>query len=400
MCLFSVEFQDDSDDVENENCVSLEKLKNETMKRTVDDEIDEFLESASTKTGPTNLDDDDDDAKNDGRSSLAGHYAKMYQLQAPFQPSETPKTLEHRYMVWNDIGIVRAHSTAAENSIEVEFHDASIHHGLHMVNQLNHTMASLSSTVLALCNETPSKLVCIVLGGSGGSREWSMSMPNCEEILCVAASSKLVAVATDARFLRIFSAMGTQREIVSLPGPVVAVAAHDDRIAVAYHSSAATEDQHISLMLFQTIGLSLRCRESKVALTPHSKLTWLGFSDRGSPVTCDTMGMIRMFSIRSNHWMPVCDTALSTKGASDTHFIIEVSESAQIVRSILCRGSSYPLTTPKPMVCELKMQMPVCDIEGEQSQLEETLLRNNNFNSTDSDKNIKEIAIKLFAVSL
>lgn len=378
--------------------MSLEKLKNETMKRTVDDEIDEFLESASIKTGPTDRD-DDDDGKNDGRSTATGHYTKTYDLQATFQPGETPKSLEHRYMVWNHVGIVRAHSTNTENSIEVEFHDASIHHGLHMVNHLNHTMASLSATVLALCNETPSKLVCIVLGGSGGSREWSMSMPNCEEILCVAASSKIVAVATDARFIRIFSAMGTQREIVSLAGPVVAITAHDDRIAVAYHSGAASEDQHISIMLLQTIGLSLRCRDFKVALTPHSKLTWLGFSDKGSPVTCDTMGMIRMFATRSNHWIPVCDSSIHSRGASDSHFIIEVSESSQIVRAILCRGSQYPLTTPKPMVSELKMQLPVCDIEAEQSQLEETLIRNGCFNVDDSEKNIKEIAIKLFAVS-
>lgn len=367
------------------------------MKRTVDDEIDDFLENASIKTGPTNNDDDDDD-RNDGRSTAMGHYTKTHDLQSPFQPGGTPKSLEHRYMVWNHVGIVRAHSTATENSIEVEFHDASIHHGLHMVNHLNHTMASLSSTVLALCNETPSKLVCIILGGSGGSREWSMSMPNCEEILCVAASSKLVAVATDTRFLRIFSAMGTQREIVSLPGPVVAVAAHDDRIIVAYHNSAASDDQHISIMLLQTIGLSLRCRDFKVALTPKSKLAWLGFSDKGSPVAYDSMGMLRMFSTRSNHWIPVCDTSLHSKGASDSFFIIEASESAQIVRAILCRGTSYPVTTPKPMVSELKMQMPVCDVEAEQSQLEETLIRNGCFNVDDSEKNIKVIAIKLFAV--
>lgn len=370
------------------------------MKRTVDDEIDEYLESASTKTGPTNQDGGIDRKSDDGRSStVAGHYAKTYDLQSPFQPSETPKSLEHRYMVWNNVGIVRAHATSNENSIEVEFHDASIHHGLHMVNALNHTMASLSSTILALCTETPSKLVCIILGGSGGSREWSMSMPNCEEILCVAASTKLVAVATDARFLRIFSAMGTQREIVSLPGPVVAVAAHDDRILVAYHSAPATEDQHITMMLFQTIGLSLRCRSFQAAMTPNAKLTWIGFTEKGSPVTNDTMGMIRMFSIRSNHWIPVCDTSLFTKGASESHFVIAVSESSQIISAILCRGSTYPLTTPKPMVSELKMQLPVCDLDAEQSQMEETLIRNSSFYVDESEKNIKEIVLKLFAVS-
>lgn len=394
---YLVNFLDDAEDADNENCVSLEKLKKETLIKTVDDEIGDISEETSIKTGLAN---DVDDGKNDGRSTATGYYTRTYELQASFQPSATSKALEHRYMVWNHIGIVRSHSTNSENSIEVEFHDASIHHGLHMVNHLNHTMASLSSTVLALCSETPSKLVCIILGGSGGSREWSMSIPNFEEILCVAASSKLVAVATDTRNLRIFSAMGTQREIVSVPGPIVSVGAHDDRIVVAYHSTAASDDQHISIMYIQTIGLSLRCRYFEIPLTPNSKLTWLGFSDKGSPVTCDTMGMVRMFSVKSNCWVPICDTSLHTKGASDSHFIIEVSESMQIVHAILCRGTTYPPTTPKPMVSQLKMQLPVCDIETEQSLLEETLVRNSTFNVDESDKKIKEIALKLFAVRM
>lgn len=386
---FTVEF-DDPDDTDNENCVSLEKLKNETMGKTVEQEIDEMLDGNSNKTG---IDDDKDD-----RSEI-GPITKSYPMQPPFQPGATSKLLEHRYMVWNHVGIVRAHSTDNENSIEVEFHDSSVHHGLHMNNYLNHTMASLSTTVLALCSETPSKLVCIALGGSGGSREWSMPMPNCEEILCTAASEKLVAVASDARYVRLFSVMGTQREILSLAGPVLALAAHVDRVMVAYHSTPPSADQQISVLLIQTFGLSLRCRDVRVALTPGSKLTWIGFSDRGSPVTCDSMGMVRMYSMSSNYWIPICDTSLHTKGASDTYFIVEVSEAAQVIRGVLCRGLSYPLTTPKPMVSEIPIQLPLCDIESEQSQLEESLIRYSNFKADDSEKYLKENAIKLFAVS-
>lgn len=365
------------------------------MKGANVDEIDDVLDAMSSKSGFA----ENDDAKSDGRNTAMGNYVKTFQSQPPFQPGSTSKSLEHRYMIWNDIGIVRAHATQSEDSIEVEFHDASVHHGLHVVNHLHHTMASLSSAVLALCNETPSKLVCIVLGGSGGSREWSMSMPNCEEILCVTASSKLVAVATDARLLRIFSVSGTQREVLSIPGPIVSLAAHKDRIAIAYHRSPASENQHISMMLIQTIGLSIRCRQIDVPSTPNSKLTWIGYSDQGSPVVCDSMGMVNMFSIRSNYWVPICDTSRHTKGASDNFFIVEVSEAQKIVRAILCRGSSHPPTTPKPMVSELNMQLPLCDIEADQTQLEDTLIQNSTFNIDDSEKTIKEVAIKLFAVS-
>lgn len=393
-----VEFTDDPGDADNENCVSLEKLKTESLKKTIDDEIDEILDRGSSKASRS-VYGDDDNGNDDGRPGTE-NYGKIYHSQPPFQPGETPRSLDHRYMIWNHIGIVRAHTTSTENSIEVEFHDASIHHGLHMVNHLNHTIGSLSATVLALCNESSSKLVCIMLGGSGGSREWSVSMPNCEGIQCVAASSKLVAVATDARYLRVFSPMGTQREVVSLAGQPIALAAHNNRILVAYHSSAPSEDQNISVTIIEAIGLKLRCREVKLAISPNAKLTWIGYSDRGSPVTYDSSGMLRMLSTSSNLWLPVCDTTLHTKGASDNFFIIEVSEATQTVRAILCRGTSYPLTTPKPMVSEIEMRMPVCDIESEQSQLEETLIRYSNFNADDSEKNIKEVALKLFSVSL
>lgn len=386
-----MEFNDDNDeDGDNENCVSLEKLKNETMRQKLDDDLDDILERASIKSS----------IADDGQESIVDkRLVKSYPMQAPFQPGSTSKSLEHRYMLWNHVGIVRAHKTDQENSIEVEFHDSSVHHGIHITNYLNHTMASLSTTVLALCCESPSKLVCIALGGSGGSREWSMTMPNCEEIICVAASEKLVTVATDARYLRLFSAMGTQREVLSLSGPIVALSAHADRILAAYHANSATEDQHISLMLIQTFGLSLRCRDVRCALTPGSKLSWIGYTDKGTPVTCDSMGMVRLFSMRANHWMPICDTSLFTKGASDSYFITDVSEAMQIVRAILCRGSAYPLTQPKPMVSELKMQIPLCDLDAEQSQLEETLVRYENFYADDSERIVKENAIKLFAIA-
>ena len=153
-----------------------------------------------------------------------------------------------------------------------------------------------------------SKLVCIALGA--GSREWSISLPDCEEVLALAASDKLVAVATDCRNLRIFSVMGTQREVLSLAGPTVALAAHGDSILVAYHSADISDESNISVMLVRAIGLSLRCRDIKLSLTPGSKLQWIGFTDKGSPITTDSAGMVRLYNLSGNYWMSICDTKL------------------------------------------------------------------------------------------
>ncbi len=92
--------------------------------------------------------------------------------------------------------------------------------------------------------------------------------------------------------------------------------------------------------------------------------------------------------------------SLQTKGASDNYFIISVSEKDQTIRSVLCRGTSYPLTNPRPFVNELKFAMPLCDLETEKSKLEEVLIRCINFGMDSARKSLLEKALKLFSAAL
>lgn len=55
--------------------------------------------------------------------------------------------------MWNSIGIVRCYNTEDENSIDVEFHDTSLHHALHINNFFKHTMAALTDEALVLACE-------------------------------------------------------------------------------------------------------------------------------------------------------------------------------------------------------------------------------------------------------
>lgn len=49
------------------------------------------------------------------------------------------------------MGIIRCHAEENDlSTIEVEFHDTSTHHALHLTNHLNHTMAALSFTAAIL----------------------------------------------------------------------------------------------------------------------------------------------------------------------------------------------------------------------------------------------------------
>ncbi|CAG9796474.1 unnamed protein product [Diatraea saccharalis] len=465
----------DSDD--DDNAISLERIKNETLGNVDDDEY----RAPSRLTAPVPV---------------------TTPPQPPFQPSATPAHLEHRYMCWNDIGIVRCHTLEnGESSIDVEFHDTNVHHGINLNNYLNHTMASLSSTVLALACETPSKLVCISLVGS--SKEWSVSMSDMEEILCIAAASGLVACATNARLLRLYTAMGTQRQVISLAGPVVSLAAYNTTVLAVYHSNEpGVTDQHLAMdiialnelrhfygaicsrheILLRTgvgasgatyqvwsglrrsttparkdkaeilsklcqstqcdilcvqethrdgnqsrpyihgltliaeipesvndrsqnlghnkqCGRQVRSKTVPVPLGTGSKLAWIGTTDAGSPCTYDSTGILRLYDVASGVWMPICDTNTHSKGASDTWFIVSISEPSQTVRAILCRGTTFPVTVPKPIVAELPIQIPLCELDSEKSQYEEQLVR---WAHTAADVDVKaarETALKLFALA-
>lgn len=58
------------------------------------------------------------------------------------------------------------------------------------------------------------------------------------------------------------------------------------------------------------------------------------------------------------------------------------------------------MTNPRPIISELKMQIPMCNIETDKTILEEELIRYANLNVINAEQKLTGIALKLFAVSL
>ncbi|XP_068145045.1 WD repeat and HMG-box DNA-binding protein 1 [Drosophila tropicalis] len=369
---------------EGDDGVSLEKLKRQVL--NLDDENSRQSLASSVTSAPV---------------APAAVQLKLFKQQAAFQPSATPMDLEHRYLVWNDVGIVISHEdpTSGDGSIDVEFHDASIHHALHISNYNQHNLGSLSRSALALASTETTKLVVIALA-TAGNKEWSLNLPDCECVEAVVATSRLIAVATSSNFLRIFSVMGTQREILTIPGPVVSLSGHENSLMLVYHSSSPSPtQQYLSAMLVNINGLSLRVEHLPVPLTPGRQLSWLGYSDVGSPAIADNMGLIQLYRKSSNAWFPICDTMKQSSSVSNNYFVVALSELRQIIQAVLCRGSSYPMTNPRPMLQELYMQMPLCNFEMEKSELEDSLLRSSLMQVEGGEKKQKETAISLFALA-
>ncbi|XP_055625021.1 WD repeat and HMG-box DNA-binding protein 1 [Toxorhynchites rutilus septentrionalis] len=388
-----------ADDSDDENSFSVSKLKSQYTTND-DDLVNDLLGAAKRDETDSHHGADNDDAHSEASDRVD---ARSYPMQGHFQPGSTPDHLQHRYLVYNHVGIVRGHSDEKENSIEIEFHDSQKNHGFHLNNYLNHTMAGLSETVLAMAcpssaDSKGSKLVCINFIAFG-NKEWSSTMPGTEEIIGVVASDKIVVVATDSRLLRVFTARGTQREVVAIPGPFVSMAAFGDHILVAYHHSPASEDQHLKLMIITCVRFKLRCREITLALSAGAKLQWLGYSDKGSPVTYDSEGIMRLYHATANLWFPILNAEQHRIGASDSLFIIRVSESMQQAQLIVCRGAKYPLTNPRPVPLSVKFQQPMCDVESEKGTFEEELVRSIYLKCDEAEKILKETVTKLFAIA-
>lgn len=401
-------FDDDDDD--NENAFSIDKIKSQLSMNLGDDKESEAPDDAhSVASGSTRV-------------------GLKLNTQPTFQPSSTPDSLQHRFMVWNNVGIIRCINNHEENSIDIRFHDTAVHHSIHMNNILGHSIASMSTQAVVLAcsanDDTQSKVVCVVLNAWDGTQEWMTSLPNGESAVAVAVGNSWLAVATDNFNLRIFCLAGTQRQVLATPGKLVCLAGYKDKLLVIFHCGVGLPDEQN--MWYQVMTISpeggVYCGPTQpLPLSPGATLKWAGFTDECSPCTLDSEDVLRFLPARSHCWMPICDTKEHAKGQSDHFFIVGVSEQYQNIRAVLCRGAYYPPTTPLPIVSELPFQLPFCEMETEKSKIEETLWRSQLMLTTmkaildtstndedlllaekyrtEAEKNIKESLIKLFALS-
>ncbi|CAH1793164.1 unnamed protein product [Owenia fusiformis] len=311
---------------------------------------------------------------------------KLTPLQRPFQSGSSPLHLSERYMVWNNTGIVRQYNTEDENSIDIEFHDTATHHAMHMGNTAGHTMADMSAEAVILACEadpeekTNSKLVCMHFGTWDNAKEWTVLMPDKENIQAITIGDNWVAVATSLRNIRLFTLGGVQREIFTIPGAVVTMAAHSNQLVVAYHTGqGAPGDQCLSYIHLHISG-TRTVKDGRLPLSPKATLTWLGFSHEGTPFAADSSGVIRILNRKfGDTWTQVVNTKSHAKGKSDSFWITGITESPQQLRCILCKGTTYPPTLPRPTVMLLPFKLPVCEVQSERGQAEENYWRSQVF---------------------
>lgn len=419
---FDNKFEDDDEDDE---LIDIGALK-QKYEAKINKPFDENITTEDERQKETTDNNDKDDHK------IVNFKFKPI-MQPAFQPSSTPVELENRFMVWNSVGIVSCTRTETENMIDVEFHNSDIYRSMHLPNTYNYTMADLNTDSLLLAaplmenesnkeDSTASVLFCMNFNSWDNNKEWRYQLPLNESIEAITLSTNFVLVATDHRQIRLFTISGIQLHLFSIPGPVICLTCQDNLVQIIYHNgSGLPGEQAISMSLLELNDRSFypltqltNNSQIPVCLSPKSVIEWAGFSDEGSACIVDSNGLVKLFNLNSNCWIPVVD--LKAKNKKNNYFVISLSEIQEQVRCISCKEAKYPSTIPKPDVYNLPFEIPLCELTTTKAKLEEQLIRTSlkkrlleNLSSSgfdvgfSNDENTKkqiELLIKLFALAV
>ena len=368
------------DDDDDDEMISLEKLKSkayETVKKEIMGSAEELEE------------DEGDDVKLCEEKNTKFTNV-MPSAQPAFQASSTSLTLTERYMVWNSVGLITQFMKDGDESIDIEFHNASYHHTIHLKNQFGYTMGDISKEAIVLASPgkiieeelesnatlavtSQSKLTCILINPCDNHKEWSVEMPRKEYIKSVCVSRSLLACMTSRRFLRVFGIAGIQKEIISLNGSPLAMSAFDNCLFVTYVASPLAVNY--SIYYFNE---DKEAEHGVLPLSENAKLEWLGFSDEGNPYFYDSNGYLyaKCLTLSKTSWTPLSDMRSELKHKTDNYWIVGIAERNKLIKAILCRGSKYPLVLPRPNLSMVNITIPFCEPDSEKTQMERDYWKN------------------------
>ncbi|CAK9302116.1 unnamed protein product [Gordionus sp. m RMFG-2023] len=338
--------------------------KNTIDKATVISYIEEKLDKKICK-------DCNDDiivgSKEDDRSGRGKNFGLRESRinQKAFQPGSTPGYLGDHYLVWNSVGMIQSFADEdsqdyQNNTIEIEFFDKSIHHSMRLANKNdNISIADMSeqAVILAYQNSDDHTLKCLHFSSWDMNKEWEVTFPKGENIQAITLGHNWCAIATDARMIRIYHIVGIQRLPFYVPGDIVSLKGGDNLLAIIY-----TDSVNLYLYLYDVMNNATIMSDYKIPVpskdSRNNKVTWIGG---------------HIFSLlldRGATWLSIANTKSIVKNKSDNYWIVSIQDDPSQIRAILCKGSNYPLTLPKPNVLILPFQLPLNEPDLEHTKLQ------------------------------
>uniref|UniRef100_A0A1I8B4G2 Mcl1_mid domain-containing protein n=1 Tax=Meloidogyne hapla TaxID=6305 RepID=A0A1I8B4G2_MELHA len=293
-----------------------------------------------------------------------------------------------RFLAWNTFGIIKSlKDNDDESSIEINFHDSSVHHEIIIDNSSSkYVFGSISSDLIALASKKNANgesvlFVNHVTCWDHDARQWTQTMDDGEQIEGLCIGKSFIAIATNLRFLRVFTPSGTQRHFHT-------ICAHESKLAVAYATGSVlvvTDDDYehqIAVNVYEVNSLIGECApilEFTVPLTmsPYSKLHWLQFSNCVNLVSMDDECNIRIYLKAKGVWIPVLLGMDLLKNPDDDYiWPIALCELPNAYfRYFYCRNSKFPPVNKSSLpTTTIPLKIPVINPSSEKGKLEAELM--------------------------
>ncbi|CAH8386864.1 unnamed protein product [Eruca vesicaria subsp. sativa] len=367
----SASLNDDSDDRESHQ-PSRKRIRRNTV---IDDDVvpdEEFYDEGTSYRKKSYKE------KHGVRSGLPRSIAgsTKYKMQKPFQPGATPAEQGKKtFLCYNMLGCITTIEHEGNYRIETDFHDTGRGPRVSsMIDIYGFTMASINESGCIFANPSKGEKNMSVLmyrpfRSWASNSEWTMRFEG-EEVKVVANGSGWVAAITSLNLLHIFSEGGLQKHIISLDGPVVTATGCKDQLAVVTHVSDCLPSNE-QVMEFRVLNICNMTQQlnGRVALTPGSRLTWIGFSDEGSFSTYDSEGVLRVFTSQyGGSWIPVF-SATKEKKQKENYWVVGLNTTS--LYCIACKHPEvFPQVTPKPILTILNFSLPLASSDLGAASLE------------------------------
>uniref|UniRef100_A0A1I7V4Q7 WD_REPEATS_REGION domain-containing protein n=1 Tax=Caenorhabditis tropicalis TaxID=1561998 RepID=A0A1I7V4Q7_9PELO len=369
--------------------------------------------------------------------------------------NSTPADSEvaQRFLKYNRFGTIRSYVNEVQkiSTIDIEFHDKSIHGDIHIDNfEINYELADISMKVVALAsvenrkkekeldkieddvedlgtNEPPKEkkgtsiLHVIPVQAFDGQR-WTMTLPRGDGCIDVLCSNTQVVILTKKRNIRVFTIGGIQRQIFTHFAPILTATCFDDRIAIAsvvgseFYEQKKTPQWRFEICEYsmdqkswykksRTQGTTGAVSRVDVPVETGEQLDWVAYSSQGKLAVMDSAYNVHVLSA-PGFWVPIFQGSTVLRGVSDSLFPVGLTDKE--FRYIYCRGSRTPVMNGVNAPTTVAWKVPFCQPESLRTDMEHTLfikelaladtiLEKNGRCSTTETAALNSAIVKLFA---
>ncbi|KAK5071682.1 DNA polymerase alpha accessory factor Mcl1 [Lithohypha guttulata] len=312
------------------------------------------------------------------------HETWQPQIHESFQPGATPWRGDRKYLCLNLTGFVWTVNHDTHNTVTVEFYDRETHRDFHFTDPFQYDKACLNEhgTLFSAPPNPAEQQPAIIFYRPHETwtnrADFRVSLPDGEDISCIALSSRYVIACTSKNYVRVWTLFGTPVRMWRMKSsPAVTCAAHNDLLITVTNGAVNSDGTTQLIYSIDNIRYDEAHQNSDlVALgTPHPDsdnyedesvtLKSLFWTDTGDPAIYDSTGtllvLVHWRNMGQAKWVPILDTRLLERlqggKKEETYWPVAVADQ-KFHCIILKGGDKYPYF-PRPLLSEFNLSIPI-----------------------------------------